>query len=93
MPTCTHNILTCNDMHMQHAVMHACAKFMHTTAQPPPSQVQRSGMSPQGNFPTSCGFGKDFEVAQKPSLLRNKHRGSSRLGFSATSKSFPKAPE
>ena len=52
MPTCIHNTCIHNiDMHVQHAVMHACVN------------------------PPSCTFGKDFELAEKPRMLGNKHKG------------------
>ena len=59
MPTCIHNIQTC-DVHTQHAVMHACI----TSSSHCPKD-QSEWMSPQGDFPPSHTFEKDFEVAEK----------------------------
>ena len=46
---------------------------MHAHKMQPPGTAQSQDcslwMSPQADFPTSCAFGKDFEVAKKPSEL------------------------
>ena len=66
---CQHAICMCNIPLCMHS-MHAC-KCMHNIQHTQPKD-QSSWISSQGNFPPSRDFGKDFEVAEKPSLLGDK---------------------
>ena len=68
MPTCIHNLPTC-DMHMQHAVMHAqyaCAKCMCTIHSPQTVQRSKFMNEPTRGFPSIMCFcmekSEDFEA-------------------------------
>ena len=73
MPTCIHNLPTC-DMHMQHSVMHAqyaCAKCMCTIHSPQTVQRSKFMNDPTRDFPPSCAFG---EVRRLLKFLRSQTR-------------------